>query len=76
MAFPIRRLDQILGGFDPKLTTSRDREHLAFNSLLTNILLMAQELVTVKNQLKSSVQIVGRELTGIDEQVQPLDLES
>jgi len=37
---------------------------------------MAQELVTVKNQLKSGVQIVGRELTRIDEQVQLLDLES
>jgi len=76
MAVRIRRLDQILGRFDPKLTTSQDREHLAFSSLLTNILLMAQELVTVKNQLKCGVQIVGRELTRIDEQVQPLDLES
>jgi len=37
---------------------------------------MAQELVTVKNQLKSGVQIVGRELTRIDEQVQLLDWES
>ena len=37
---------------------------------------MAQELVTVKNQLKSGVQIVGRALTRIDEQVQLLDLES
>jgi len=40
------------------------------------MLLMAQELVTVKNQLKSAVQIVGRELIRIDEQVQLLDLES
>jgi len=37
---------------------------------------MAQELVKVKIQLKSGVQIVGRELAGIDEQVQLLDLES
>jgi len=37
---------------------------------------MAQELVTVKHQLKSGVQIFGRELTRIDEQVQLLDLES
>jgi len=37
---------------------------------------MAQELVTVKNQLKSGVQIAGRELTRIDEQVQLLDLKS
>jgi len=76
MAVRFRRLDQILGGFDPKLTVSQDRQHLAFSSLPTNILLMAQELVTVKNQVKSGVQIVGRELTRIDEQVQPLDLES
>jgi len=63
MAVRIRRLDQILGRFEPKLTVSQDRQHLAFSSLPTNILLMAQELVTVKNQLKSGVQIVGRELT-------------
>jgi len=37
---------------------------------------MAQELVTVKNQLKTEVQLVGRELARIDEQVQVLDLES
>ena len=66
MVFRITRLDQILGRFDPKLTTSQDREHLACSSIPTNILLMAQELVTVKNELKSGVQIVGRELTRID----------
>jgi len=76
MAVLIRRLDQILGPFDAKLTVSQGRHRLAFSSLLTKILLMAQELVTVKNQLKSGVQIVGRELTRIDEQVQLLDLES
>jgi len=76
MAVRIPRLDQILGQFDPKLTVSQDRQHHAFSSLPTNILLMAQELVTVKDQLKSEVQIVGRELTRIDEQVQLLDLES
>jgi len=76
MAVRIRRLDHILGRFDPKLTVSQDRQHLAFSSLPTNILLMAQELVTVKYQLKSGVQIVGRELTRIDEQVQLLDLEA
>ena len=37
---------------------------------------MAQELVAVKIQLKSGVQIVGRELTRIDEQVQPFHWES
>jgi len=63
MAVRIRRLDHILGPFDPKLTFSQDRPHLAFSSLPTNLLLMAQELVNVKNQLKSGVQIVGGELT-------------
>jgi len=72
----IQRLEQILGRFDPKLTVSQDRQHLAFNCLPTNILLMAQELVKVKNQLKSGVQIVGRELARGDEQVRILDLES
>ena len=76
MAIRIRRFDQILGRFDPKLTTSQDREHLAFSSLSTNVLLMAQELVTIKNQLKAGVQLVGRELARIDEQVQLLDLET
>jgi len=76
MAVRIRRLDQILGRFDPKLTVSQDRQHLAFSSLATNILLMAQELATVKNQLKSEVPIVSRELSGIDEPEQPSDLES
>ena len=76
MAGRIRKLDQIHGRFDPMLTVSQDRRHLAFSSLPTNILLMAQELVSVKNQLKSVVQIVGRELTRIDEQVLLLDLES
>jgi len=32
---------------------------------------MAQDLETVKNQLKARVQILGQELTRIDEQVQP-----
>jgi len=72
----IRKLEQILGPLDPKLTISQDRQHLAFNSLPTDILFMAQELVKVKIQLKSGVQIVGRELAPIDEQVQLLDLES
>ena len=76
MAVRIRKLDQIRGRFDPKLTVSQDRRHLAFSSLPTNILLMAQELVTVKNQLKSGVQIVGWELTRIAQLVQLLDLES
>jgi len=72
----IGRLDQILGQFDPNLTVCHDRHNLAFSSLRTNILLIAQELVTVKNLLKAGVQIVSRELTPIDEQVQPLDMES
>ena len=76
MAVQVGRLDQILGLFDPKLTVSQDRHYLAFSSLPTNILLMAQQLVPVKNQFESGVQIVGREFTRIDEQVQLLDLES
>jgi len=76
MAGRINRLQQIHGRFDPKLTVSQDREHLAFSSLPTDILLMAQELVTVKNQLKSGVQKVGRELARVDEQVRLLDSES
>jgi len=76
MAVRIQRLEQILGRFDPTLTVSQDREHLAFSSLPTNILLMAQELVKVKNQLKSGVQIVGRELARVGEQVRLFDSES
>jgi len=76
MAVRIHRLEQIFGRFDPTLTVSQDREHLAFSSLPTNILLMAQELVTVKNKLKSGAQRVGRELARVDEQVRMLDLES
>jgi len=72
----IGRLQQILGRFDPKPTVSQDRQQLGFSSLPTNIFLMAQELVTVKYQLKSRVQIVGRELARIDEQVRLLDFES
>jgi len=72
----IQRCEQILARFDIKLTVSQDRQHLALNSLPTNILLMAQELVKVKNQLKSGVQIVGRELDRLDQQVRLLDLES
>jgi len=68
IACRIQRLEQIRGRFDSKLTVSQDRQHLAFSSLPTNILLMAQELVTVKNGLKSGVQIVGRELAQIDAQ--------
>jgi len=76
MAIRIRRLDQILGRFNPKRTVGQDRQHLAFSSLPTDILLIAQELLNVPTQLKSEVQLVGRELALIDEQVQLLDLES
>jgi len=37
---------------------------------------MAQELVNVKIQLKSGVQLVGRELARIDAHLQPLDFEA
>jgi len=59
MAIRIQRLDQILGRFNPKLTVSQDRQLLAFSSLPTDILLMAQELLNIKIQLKSGVQLVG-----------------
>jgi len=62
VAVGIRKLEQILGRFDPMLTVSQDRQHLGFSSLPTDILFMAQELVEVKIQLKSGVQIVGRGL--------------
>jgi len=61
MLIQIERLDPILDQFDPKLTKCQDRHHLAFCSLPTNILLMAQELLKVKTQLKSGAQIVGQE---------------
>jgi len=76
MAIQIRRLDQILGRFDQNLTVSQESQHLAFSSLPTDILLMAQELINVKTQLKSGVQILGQEHARIDDQVQLLDLES
>jgi len=70
LSIRIERLDRILGRFDPELTESQDRQHRSYSSLPTNVLLMAQELVKVKDQLKSGVQIVGRELAPIDDQVQ------
>ena len=59
MRIRIERLDRILGRFDLKLTESQDRQHIAFNSLPTDVLLMAQELLKVKTQLKAGVQLVG-----------------
>jgi len=57
----IERLSRILGRFDPELTKSQDTQHLSYCSLPTNVLLMAQELAKVKDQVKSVVHIVGRE---------------
>jgi len=51
MAIQIQRLDQILGLFDPKLSFSQDRQHLAFSSLPSDIVLMGQDLLSVKTQL-------------------------
>jgi len=78
MSLRIERLDRILGCFNSALPESIDEQHLAFSSLPTTVLIMAQELVTVQNQLKSEVQIVGREPARIDrdDQVQLLDIES
>jgi len=58
------------------LTASQDKQHLAFSSLPTNILLMAQDLLKVKTKLKAWARQVGRELARIDHQIQLLDLES
>jgi len=59
MRLQIEPVDRILGRFDSSLTESLDEQHLSFSSLPTNVLIMAQELVTVKNQLKSGVEIEG-----------------
>jgi len=56
----IERLDRILSRFDHHLKESRDARHLSFRSLLTEVLLMAHELLKVKSQLKSGAQIVGQ----------------
>jgi len=75
MRIQIARLAKMLTRFDPTLTDSQDKQHLAFNSLPANIVLLAQEVLKVKMQLKSQVQIVGRELARIDDPVQLPDLE-
>jgi len=75
MHIPIERLDRIQAQFNSKLTESHHKQHLAFSSLPTDILLMAQKLVKVKTQLKAGVQLVGHELARIDDHGQLLDLE-
>jgi len=72
----IEPLAQIAGPLDPQLTECQYEQHLAFSSLPTNVLLMAQELLKVETQLKSGAQIVGHEVARIDDQVQILDLGS
>jgi len=72
----IKGLDRILGQFNAHLKESRDVRNLSFSSRPTEVLLMAQELLKVKSQLKSGAQIVSRELDQIDNQVQILDQES
>jgi len=76
MSGRIERLDNILVRFDPHLKESRDAQHLSSSSLLTEVLLMAQELLKVKSQLKSGAQIVGQDLDRIDDKVWILDKES
>jgi len=76
MGIQIERLARILGRFDPKRTKSQDKQHLAFSSLPTDVLLTAQELLKVKTHWKSGDQIVGRELSQIDDQLHILDPES
>jgi len=62
MHLRIEHLHPILGRFNSSLPDGIDEQHLAFSSLPTNVLIMAQEQVTVKNHLNSGVQIVGSEL--------------
>jgi len=76
MTSRIEGLDRMLGRFAPHLTESRDARHLAFSSIRTQVLLMAQKLVRVESQLKSGGQIVGQEHDQIDDQVQILDQEA
>jgi len=76
MSEKIEHLDRIVASFDPNLRESTDAGHLSFSSLPTEVLLMAQELLKVKLQLKDVAQIVGRELARIDDQVCILDQES
>jgi len=63
MYMGIERVDLLFGPLALKLTEREDEQHIAFNSLPTNVLFMAQELLKVKMQLQSAPQIVGRELT-------------
>jgi len=46
----IQRLDRIQGRFDPSLKESGDARNVSFNSLPTEVLLMAKELLKVKSQ--------------------------
>jgi len=53
MSIRMGKLDRIFAQFHSKLTESQDERHLAFNSLQTNVCLMAQELLKVKTGLKA-----------------------
>jgi len=68
--------DRILGSVDPNLKESKDLRNLSFSSLPAEVLLIAQELLKVKSQLRSGTQIVGQEFDRIDDQVRILDQES
>jgi len=59
MTSRIEPLARILGRVNPHLNESRNAWHLSFSSLLTEVLLIAQELQKVKSQFKSGAQIVG-----------------
>ena len=76
MRIRIRRINTILGRFDPKLTESLDAQHLAFSTLPAEVLHIAHELQRVKDQLAKGVTIVGQELIRVDEQMARLDTES
>ena len=76
MRIRVRRMNAILGRFDPKLTRSQDAQYLAFNSLSEDVLHIAHDLQKVKDQLMRGLCIVGQELIRVDEQIARLDTQS
>lgn len=69
-------METILGRFDPTLAASRETAHANQNPFSIEYLNMANELNTVKQQLKAGVNIVGQELAQIDDTMMAFDLET
>ena len=72
----IQRIEQILGRFDPTLVTSRDAQHLAMSALSPDAMHMAEELATIRRQLRSGAILIGRDLQRIDETMDALEVET